>query len=365
MQRHPPVFTLRLEASPLMVRNHPVLSLLLTLCVSVPASAQTTTTNCNGYGNTLNCTSNTRPSLEQQRNESMQQFQESMAQLGAAIAQRRAAKAAQQAIWAAAATEQAQQVAGVARSNYDATTAALSRFAADTAPAATPPVNADLVLDWSLLNGTETRTEEREDDIRRDVLRRWALTDTPTGGKVLRMDETTQIMWKKHHVNTIITTVRVNPATGFMLRIEEGQPLYRVIPPGYQSEVRIGPHAFATNMKGPGFDVTVPPGTLSMSLLPPAIAAMPGELPASFRIWVVDTRGEVVPADIEVLAHTTVEDPVGEAGGTCAGTNGLKERREAVTVKVSAGTETATVDVLAAAPHMVVNPEVKCRIIRR
>lgn len=338
------------------------LPVLLTLCMAAPALAQTTTTSCNAFSNTLNCTSNTTPSAAQRQ----QQFQQAMAQLGAALAQRRAADAAQQAAWAAAATEEARQAAAVARANYDATAAAASRFAADTVLPTTRPVNTDLVLDWSLLHGVESRMEVRgEQGVRWDILRRWAFTDTPDGGKVLRMDEVSNVIVKKEHVRDDITTIRFDPATGVMLLTREGRPLYATVSPGYESQIRAGVHAFATRQNGPGFDITVPPGTLDGDLLWAAIAVIPGDLPASFRIWTVDGKGEVVPADVEVVGRKTVEEPAARPAGTCAGADGRKERRNAVTIKFSFGTWVETVDVLATAPHLRMSPNLKCRIIGR
>ena len=336
------------------------------LLLSVPAFAQTTTTRCSGYANQVNCTSTTMPSADQQYQESMWQFQQGMAQLGAAIAQRRAAAAQQQAVWAAAATEQAREAASRAQANYDATTAALSRFATDTAPPAGTPVNRELVLDWSLLNGVESRIEVRgTNGLRWDVLRGWALTDTPEGGKILRMDATAKTMAKKQHISNIVNAIRYDPRTEFMSWTVEAQPLYRMVEPAYESAVRIGGHAFSTRMSERGYDVSVPPGTFVTGMLPFVIAAMPGELPASFRVWVVDAKAEVLPADVQVLGRKVVDEPVGPTNGTCADAVGRKEKRDAVTLKITTGVSVETLDVLAAAPHMVVHPDLKCRILKR
>jgi hypothetical protein len=343
------------------------LLLLLVICLAGRLGfAQTTTTNCQAYGNSLNCNSTTSPSLQQQYDAEAAQLQRNLANLGAAIAQRRAQKAAQQAVWAAAATEQAKQAAALAQANYDATTEALSRFAADTTPARTAAVNQDLAVDWALLDGMEVQLQRRgEQGVRWDINRRWALTETPQGGRVFRMDEVVKETYKNKHISNYSGALRFEPESDYMLLTMERRPLYETIPPGYQSVVRIGTHAFASRMTGKGFDVTVPPGALDITLLYAAIAAMPGELPNRFRIWIVDGNGDVVPADMEVIGSKTVKEPVGPADGTCSGVRVRKEKREAVTLRLSAGTMFETVDVLAAAPHFVVDAEVTCRIVRR
>jgi hypothetical protein len=339
-------------------------AVLLVALTSNSLAAQTTTTSCSAWGNNLNCTSNTSPSAEQQYQQSMQQFQQGLANLGAALAQRRAAKAAQEAAWAAAATERAKEATAVAKVNYDATTEAMSRFVADSTMPTMAPVNADLVFDWSLLDGVESRVEPRgEQNVNWNILRRWALIDTPYGTKVFRVDESVQTMIKKQHMANYTNTLRFYPASGIMFYTAESEGPYHTFLPEYESALRVGTHAFATRMEGRGFEVTVPPGTVDGNMLFLAVAAMPGALPPNFRIWIVDSKGEVVPADFQVVAKTTVEEPVGPPVG-CAESTGRKEKRDGVTLRVSKGTVVETVDVLAAAPHLAMRPDLKCRVVR-
>ena len=95
------------------------------------------------------------------------------------------------------------------------------------------------------------------------------------------------------------------------------------------------------------------------------ISAMSGELPPSFRIWIVNEQGEVVPADISVVRELTVTEPVGPAGGSCAEATGTAESRRAVELHVSAGALSHDRVVLADAPHLKVSDGLECRLIRR
>ena len=285
--------------------------------VSGSASAQTTTTHCTANSNNLNCSSTTSPSAQQQYDQNMRQFQQNMAHLGAAIAQRRAAQATQQAAWNAAATEEARKAAITTRANYEATTAAMERFAADSSKSTVDSVNSDLSFDWSLLNGVESYWVDRgENNIVWHTVSRWGYIQTPAGERVLQNDAVVRTMQKKNHMIDFIRLRRFNPVAGTDIFTIEGRPLYTTVPPSYESRILIGTHAFSARMVARGFEVAVPPGTLDVSLLWTAIAAMPGELPSKFRIWVVNDLGEVLPADLQVLGKKTVKVPVGPANGS-------------------------------------------------
>lgn len=347
---------------------------LLHIALIAPADAQTTTTNCSALGNTLNCTSNTQPSLQQQvdrqnqqTQQNLQQFSQNMANLGAAIAQRRAAQAAQQAIWDAAATEQAKQGAAIAKANYEATSAALIRFASDSSRSTVPAVNTDLVLDWSLLDGAESFQAWKsptDKNVRWEGLSRWALTDTPSGGTVLRNDYAVKAFFKNQYVADYFSSTRFDPASGSFILTNESRPKFATIAPEYTAELLIGTHAFSTGNSN-GYEVTVPPGTYNAHMVPIVIAAMPGELPPEFRIWVVDGRGEVIPADIQVSGKTTVNVLVGQADRGCEDQKVHKERREAVILKIAIGTTFSTDTVLATAPHRFFSGQTKCTILRK
>jgi hypothetical protein len=252
------------------------------------------------------------------------------------------------------------------RAQYNETVAALKRFAADSVPPNGAVVNEGLVFDWSLLDGVESSWEQQgKDGYEWHGLIRWALTETPDGGSILRGDATIRGFYKNKHVIDLISKRRVDPAFGASVSTVEGRPLRETIAPLFRSVVVTGRHAFAARTDGHGFDVTVPVGTIATSLLPTAIAAMPGELPNRFRVWVLSEEGEVLPAEVEVVERKVVKDPVGQPSSTCDDPHVRKERREAVTLKVRIGTSLQTMDVLAAAPHLEVGSEYKCRIVRR
>jgi hypothetical protein len=340
-----------------------LLAILFTATTARPAIGQTTTTNCNAFGNSVNCTSNTRPSANQQFQQNMQ----ALSYIGAALAQQRAEKAARQAAWAAAATEEAKQGAEVARSNFDATSDAISRFTADSLSSSGPAVNMDIPFDWSLIDGVEALTEQKPGSGQLMTLfQRIAFVDNPDGSKVLRIEVTNQASVKNTPVINYVSSIRFQPASGAMIYLEEGQPLFQTISPSYQSAIIVGNHAFSALMNGRGFNVTVPHGVLYSSLLPAAIAAMSGELPDSARIWVLDGLGEVAPVDLRVMGRTVVNEPVGPVNGNCTATAPVKkEKRDAVILGVRMGTIFFADTVLAAAPHLWTSSQLKCRILRK
>jgi hypothetical protein len=182
---------------------------------------------------------------------------------------------------------------------------------------------------------------------------------------MLRNDATVRGAFKKQHVIDVILTLRFNPMSSALVSTLDARPLLSTVAASYESVMIIGAHAFSASTMRHGYDVEVPPHTLTADFLPMAIAAMPGELPSSFRVWVLNEQGEVVPADIQVVGRKAVTERAGPRDGTCEEMNGKKEKREAVTLKMTIGTKRQQMDVLAAAPHLKVDSGIKCRIARQ
>jgi hypothetical protein len=311
----------------------------------------------------LSCTTTSTPSAGEQISQGLEELARSTKNLSDATAARRSAEAA---ATAAAISAEARRAALDVQAKYNETAAALKRFAADSVSPDATAVNQGLVFDWSLLDGVESSWEQRgKDGYQWQGLMRWALTDTPNGGSILRGDATIRGFYKQEHVIDLVSRRRVDPAFGGSVSTLEGRPLRETVAPLFRSVVVTGHHAFAARTDGHGFDVTVPLGTIAAGLLPAAIAAIPAELPARFRVWVVSEEGEVMPAEVEVVGRKVVKEPVGQPWSTCDDPHVRKEKREAVTLKVQIGTSPQTMDVLAAAPHLEVGSEFKCRIVRR
>ena len=332
------------------------------LCPS-QVHGQATNTNCSEYGNQLNCTSTSTASAQQQ----LQRQQQVTANLGGILAQRRADKAAAQQAWSRAASEQVWQAGFASKANYDAMTEALQKFLADTTAWSQPSVNNDLHLDWSLLKDVEQRVEisEPDTDRRYELLGHLSYASTPGSGNIFRLDIAGETYVEEQKVWLTRSAIRYDPSASLYFQTEEGTPLVREASPSYEALSIVGDDARLVAMPPQrGFEAKVPPGAIAPYMLGYTIAAMSGELPSSFRIWILNQDGEVVPVEVRVVKEVTAREPVGPAGGTCAGTTGTTENRRALLLQVSGGAYSHTRVVLADAPHLKVSDELKCRIIR-
>ncbi len=332
------------------------------LCPS-QVHGQATNTNCSVFGNQLNCTSASTASAQRQ----LQLQQQANANLGAILAQRRADKAAAQQAWSQAASEQVWQAGVASKANYDAMTEALQKFLADTTAWSQPSVNNDLHLDWSLLKDVEQRVEIREPDTDRryELLGHLSYASTPGGGNIFRLDIAGETYVEEQKVWLTRSAIRYDPSASLYFQTEEGTPLLREASPSYEALSIVGDDARLVAMPPQrGFEAKVSPGAIAPYMLGYTIAAMSGELPSSFRIWILNQDGEVVPVEVRVVKEVTAREPVGPAGGTCAGTTGTTENRRALLLQVSGGAYSHTRVVLADAPHLKVSDELKCRIIR-
>jgi hypothetical protein len=316
----------------------------------------------------LQCNSNTTPSLQQQTDRieaenqrNWQNLQQGIVNLRMALAQRAAQRAAQQAAWASAATAKAERDAATARSNFDATTEAMERFIADTTPTILTPVNTGLTFDWAALNGSEGHYEiHGENHMRWILTTRVGVTPDPTGNMVVRNEMSGQVFFKDQYIADLSDSYRYEPQSGISEATRVGKPLFATISPTYESEVIVGSHAFARRMDASGYETRVPPGTMPMWVVAVAVEAIPGPIPDSMRIWVVNQSGTYLPADIRVVKRGERKVPLG-GPGDCVDGKTKKVKVEAVTVTIQVGAHFDTVDFLAAAPHLTLNKDLECR----
>lgn len=285
--------------------------------------------------------------------------------LGAILAQRLADKPAVWKTFAQARGDNARIGAQNARANYNAMTAAMQRMLVDIATWSGPRLNDELNLDFSLLKDIEARYEEATPGTgrRREALTRMSYGADPDGAQMFRLEENGELFVEQQKVWTYRAAIRYEPATSIFYQTEEKTPLLSEVPPGYEAAALVGDNAFVAQAPKRKMDAKVEAGAVFPTMLGLIITAMPGELPASFRIWIVNDQGEVVPADIAVIGELTVQEPVGPASG-CADAAGINQPRRAVQLQVSAGPFSHTRTVLADAPHLKVSDDLKCRVVR-
>lgn len=361
-------FRWRLVPEDIMLARCCAPAIVLLLVAVTPASGQTTTTNCTAYGNTLNCQSQTFPSLQQQTDRieaenqrNWQNLQQSIVNLRMALAQRAAQKAAQEAAWTSAATAQAERQAAVARANFDATTAAMGRFAADTTPSILTPVNTGYTFDWAALNGVESHYEIHGDNhMRWVVTSRIGVTTDRSGNPTAHSEGATAVYFKDQYIADINDSYSYEPQSGVSTFTRVGRPLYATISPIYESSLIVGSHAFARRMNSIGYDTRVPPGTIEASFVPLALQALAGPIPDSLRFWVVNESGTYLPADVTVVKRSERKVPLG-APGDCVDGKTKKVKVRIVTVSIQVGAHFDTLDFLEDSPHLVILKDLTCR----
>jgi hypothetical protein len=320
--------------------------------------AQAARPDCNTSGNPLDCSSPPEPPRSNAR---------LSAALNAILQQRLADKPAAKQAWTAARGDNARIAAQAARANYNAMTALFERLVADTTGPAQAAINGGLDLDFSLLSDVEARYEEDtpETGRGRDALTRMTFTREQGGEGTFHLAEDGEILVHEKPAWTYRARMQYDPATFLFYQTEETIPAFPEAPPAYEAAALVNGTAFSVPMASKRrFDTKVAPGAVYPTMLGLVITAMRGELPASFRIWIVNEQGEVVPAEISVVRELMVQEPVGPAGG-CAGTTGIDEPRRAVELQVSAGALSHSRVVLADAPHLKVSAGLKCRVVRR
>ena len=334
-----------------------------------PLHGQAPNTVCNSSGNPLHC--DTGPSVAPSRQDSAStrspRPNSQLPALGAILAQRLADRPAARETWSRARGDNARIGVQDARANYNAMTAMMQRLVQDSAASSQPALNGDLNLEFSLLSGVEARYEEDrpESGRRREALTRMSVSPGAGGEEMFRLEEDGDIFINQQKVWTYRSRIQYEPAASLFYQTEERIPWFPESPPAYEAVVLVGDVAFSAPMPPKRrFEKKVAPGAVYPTMLGLVITAMSGELPPAFRIWIVNEQGEVVPADISVVRELTVQEPVGTAGGSCAGTTGTSEPRRAVELLVSAGTLTHSRIVLADAPHLKVSDDLKCRVVR-
>jgi hypothetical protein len=191
-------------------------------------------------------------------------------------------------------------------------------------------------------------------------------TTAPDGEGMFRLEEDGDIFVDQQKSWTYRSRILYEPASSIFYQTEERIPLVPDAAPAYEAAALVGADALSAPMPPRRrFETKVAPGAVYPTMLGLVITAMVGELPPSFRIWIVNEQGDVVPAEISVVRELTVTEPVGPAGGSCAGTTGSSQSRRAVELHVSAGALTHDRVVLADAPHLKVSGGLQCRVVRQ
>jgi hypothetical protein len=327
---------------------------------------QAPNTSC-GASDLLNCTGASAPEEFVTEQPVSPDVRSAAASIGAILAQRLADKPTIWQAWSRATDDNARLAAQRAKANYNAMTAAMERLEADSITWTGPVLNGDLNLDFSLLRDVEARYEEEDADSgrRRESLTRMSWTPAGNGAGTFRLDEEGAIAAGKRKAWTWRSSIQYEPASFVFYQTEATVPLLPSASPAYEATALLGDHAFSVPMPPrKRLDTRVTPGAVYPTMLGLVITAMAGELPASFTIWIVNERGEVVPAEVSVVGELTVQEPVGPDGGTCAGATGTDQPRRAVQLQVSAGEYSHTRVVLADAPHLKVSDGLRCRIVR-
>jgi hypothetical protein len=251
-----------------------------------------------------------------------------------------------------------------ANANAAATAAALKGLLADTLSSDQPLLNDALIVDWNLLAG-ETRTVfKQENGVEESGIWRRSFVDLPQGGKVFRSDGIITYTLKGQVIGTETRTDRHFPATGLSSITSELVPSVATQGPWYNSLVVSRNRAFSAGMYGRSFDQVTSPGVVPQQLLYLVIAAMPGDLPETMRVWVLNPQGEVVPADVKRVGKVSLEELIGDPNVGCDGKKGKRVTVPGVKLQIGGGLPFETVTVREAAPHFLINPDVVCRVYR-
>jgi hypothetical protein len=272
-----------------------------------------------------------------------------------------------QAAWEAAG-RQAEQAAIVARERADQTAAAIPAMVqlALSNPPTLAPVNTDLVTDWSLMDGVSSSSEYKlEGGVRRRLTMRFALNPTPDGNQFVQMRADSRLLashgLSKKLVATETMDGRYDFATGITLLTASREPLRADVPAFYESVVLIGENGFMAKMGG-ATQGKIPIGTIPSSVLGYVIAAMPGVLPDSLSLWVLDwDTGNVLPAQLKLEKRDTKSIPFSRDGAQCEEKVDTESRQLRVVVyRQRIGTREETKTFLERSPHLPIPDEVKC-----
>jgi hypothetical protein len=343
-----------------------VLSVALVCGLWSPVQAQTTTTHCSAWGNSIDCTT-----WQPEPNPLAASLQ-ALAVEQATRAQ--AAWAAEtQAAWAAAG-RQAEQAAITAAERAAQTAAAIPTLAqlAWSSPGTLRPLNTELISEWSGLDGVTMSSEYKLDGgIQRRLTAGFALNPTPDGRQFVQLRMDSRLIGKandgrlafsgKVAIAREVLDGWYDPNTGVVLLTSSREPLRFDVSPLYESLVLIGEYGFTAKMGG----ITqgkVPLGVVPSPLLGFVVAAIPGNLADSMSVWVLDwATSNVVLAQLTLQSRMTRWAAFARDGAACGEKTPTSDKKvEVLEYKVRVGAREEYKRFLASAPHLPVSDETTC-----
>jgi hypothetical protein len=232
-----------------------------------------------------------------------------------------------------------------------------------------PPVNGGLQVDYAQVDGMEILTRwKRDDGAEFTSLLRVGLSLSPAGEPLVerlretRVDlegevgrETHRTLFRAGGVNAFSTSVRFQAKAG---RARD-----------YGSElIARGEEFVVTETNGAHRSGRAPRGVLPSALADVVLAAREGDLPDRVEFLVLDPLSErLLPARFELTGRARRKVPLARAGTACDGKpRVVPTEMEVLTGIRELGFERHPVMVLASAPHLILEPQVKCvRLPRR
>jgi hypothetical protein len=194
---------------------------------------------------------------------------------------------------------------------------------------------------------------------------RLAVVPTPDGSAFFQLrsegDLTVPQGFGRTSVGREVVDGRYDLATGSVLWTWSREPFRVDVPPAYEALALVGEFGFSATMLGVS-DIHVPSGTVPSPMLNFVVAAIPGPLPDSLRVWVLDwDSGNLMPADFSMRSRGEINVPLVRTDDGCS----VKAKVAAtptrvVTYRVRIGTLSEERLFLADAPHIAVVAETHC-----
>jgi hypothetical protein len=235
-------------------------------------------------------------------------------------------------------------------------------------------VNAQLSLDWKVLQGAEVYQEiEGDKGLRQTALARYDLTTDPAGVPLLvrHLNLRTRVRYKVAPLRSTTSDVaddvmntELTLAPNPRLHERVQHTSYVAAYPSGITDLLIDGRQFSwTSLGGDTRGGVIPQGTLTTQLVGGAIAAMPDSLPAVFFVYVFDpTTGRSEPTRVEVGQSQRLKIRLSRFGDPCGPDAETRDTTvDVVGITITSGGNRVQNRVLASRPHLNVNPDnVKC-----
>jgi len=245
--------------------------------------------------------------------------------------------------------------------------------AMSVATAATPAwsVNDSLRPDWKSLDGTESLTEDNDDDNEKSVSHvRYVVTDAANGGVRVERTESARVRYKRGPLARGSDVAMDTRKTSFFGGMENTfterltrRPFFIDVPPyEVRAEVRGADFSITQTGKPTRTGGGVPSGILPASLMSANVIARKGELPDSMSYWVFDTQAaEPVQVRFRRLRSEARRLPFLVSGMSCV--EDPKTEMRVVPVVVASLTtdgERREFTFLEQSPHLAVRTDTRC-----